>query len=230
MRSWDQQNGLGAVVPAMLSGGLSGWPYWGPDIAGFADAAQTADQASVGQRAQQPEGEKELWMRWVQLGALSPTMRDMYGMQHDPVDLWTDDQTLAVFRGYARLHSALKPYLYRYAQIAHQRGLPILRPLFLNYPTDTTTFDLADEYLIGDEVLVAPVLEPQQVTRRLYLPAERWRDYWTGTVYQGPGWVVVAAPMQRVPLFVRADAAIVLPKPDELDLPGDSQLTYSTDR
>jgi len=105
-------------------------------------------------------------MRWVQLGALSPTMRDMNGMQQDPVGLWTNDQTLAVFQGYVRLHSALKPYLYRYAQIAHQRGLPILRPLFLNYPADSMTIDLADEYLIGDDLLVARVMEPHQITCR----------------------------------------------------------------
>jgi alpha-glucosidase (family GH31 glycosyl hydrolase) len=118
----------------------------------------------------------------------------MYGMQHDPVDLWTDGETLAVFHAYARLHRALKPYLYRYAQIAHQRGLPILRPVFLNYLAEDAAYALDDQYLIGDDLLAAPILGPGQTSRRLYLPSGRWRDYWTGDVYQGPGWATVAAP------------------------------------
>ena len=132
VRSWNRQNGLPSVLPAMLNGSLSGWPYWGPDIAGFSDAARADGQESSQERANRIAAEKELWMRWVQLGALSPTMRDMYGMQRDPVDLWTDGETLALFRAYARLHRALQPYLYHYAQVAHESGLPILRPLFLN--------------------------------------------------------------------------------------------------
>jgi alpha-glucosidase (family GH31 glycosyl hydrolase) len=158
-------------------------------------------------------------MRWVQLGALSPTMRDMYGMQRDPVDLWTDGETLALFRAYARMHRVLQPYLYYYAQVAHRSGLPILRPLFLNYPADDTTYALNDQYLIGDDLLVAPVLEAGQSERRLYLPSGRWRDYWTGVVQQEPGWITVAAPLQRAPLFIRAGATVALPDPTDLELP-----------
>jgi alpha-D-xyloside xylohydrolase len=203
----------------MLNGGLSGWPYWGPDIAGFSDAAHGAGQESFQGRAIRIAAEKELWMRWVQLGALSPTMRDMYGMQREPVDLWTDGETLALFRAYARLHSALQPYLYHYAQVAHRTGLPILRPLFLNYPTEETTYTLDDQYLIGDDLLVAPVLQAGQSERQLYLPSGRWRDYWTGAVQQGPGWITVAAPVQRAPLFLRAGATVPLPDPVDLELP-----------
>jgi sulfoquinovosidase len=160
VRSWDRQQGLPSVTGAMLNGGLSGWPYWGPDIAGFLDSVNTAPDEPPATRLQRISEEKELWMRWVQLGALSPTTRDMLGMQRDPVGLWTDDETLALFRAYARLHRARQPYLYRYAEIAHQRGLPILRPLFLNYPAEAVTYTLEDQYLIGDDLLVAPILEP----------------------------------------------------------------------
>jgi alpha-glucosidase (family GH31 glycosyl hydrolase) len=110
----------------------------------------------------------------------------------------------------------LKPYLYHYAEIASQRGLPIVRPLFLNYPAESETYALEDEYLLGDEVLVAPVIQPGQTERRLYLPADAWRDYWSGEGYAGPGWVTVAAPLHRVPIFIREGAAVDLPDPSEL--------------
>lgn len=175
-RTWDRESGIGAVVPATLSGSLSGWPYWGPDIAGYAAHSELADAE-----------EKELWIRWVQLGALSPVMRDHLGSQdHNPVELWTGPDTVAVFRAYARLHTAIQPYLYRYAIIAHQHGLPIVRPLFLNYPTEVPTFALDDQYLLGDDLLVGPVLTQGQVTRRLYLPAGWWSEYWTGRSHLGP--------------------------------------------
>ncbi|MCI0607993.1 MAG: hypothetical protein L0Z71_02890 [Anaerolineae bacterium] len=216
VRSWDSGRGLPSVIPAMLNGSLSGWPYWGPDIAGFFDGAAIPVNESPEARAQRIDAEKELWIRWVQLGALSPTMRDMLGAQRDPVGLWTDDETLMVFRAYARLHTALQPYLYHYAEIASERGLPIMRPLFLNYPSETVTYTIEDEYLIGDEVLVAPVLRPGQIERQLYLPADEWRSYWTGTVYRGPGWVTVAAPLHHIPVFIREGAQLELPKPSDL--------------
>ena len=216
VRSWDSQRGLPSVIPAMLNGSLSGWPYWGPDIAGFFDGIVVAENESSEARAQRIEAEKELWIRWVQLGALSPTMRDMLGWQRDPVELWTDDETLAVFRAYARLHTALKPYLYHYAEIASQRGLPIVRPLFLNYPDESITFSLTDEYLLGDEVLVAPVIQPGRREQQLYLPTGKWRDYWSGSVHVGPGWTTVATPLRRIPLFIQVSATLDLPSPEWL--------------
>ncbi|MBI1881360.1 MAG: alpha-glucosidase, partial [Chloroflexi bacterium] len=216
VRSWDTQRGLPSVIPAILSGSLSGWPYWGPDIAGFFGYPRRVEAVSPEEAATQLKAEKELWIRWVQLGALSPTMRDMYGWQRNPVGLWADGETLAVFQAYARLHTALKPYLYRYAQIAHERGVPIVRPLFLNYPDEAVTYTLEDQYLLGDDLLVAPVLEPGRTQCRLYLPAERWRDYWTGQVYQGPGWVTVPVPLHHIPLFIREGATLDLPTPQEL--------------
>jgi alpha-glucosidase (family GH31 glycosyl hydrolase) len=205
-RTWDRVSGIGAVVPAMLSGSLSGWPYWGPDIAGYAAHGELGDAE-----------EKELWIRWVQLGALAPVMRDHLGSQtHDPVQLWTDPDTVAVFRAYARLHTAIGPYLYRYANIAHQEGLPIVRPLFLDYPAEPQTYALDDQYLLGDDLLVAPVLNRGQVTRRLYLPTGRWSEYWTGRSHRGPGWIVVDAPLRQIPLLVRRGARVGLPFPRQL--------------
>jgi alpha-D-xyloside xylohydrolase len=210
-RSWDAQRGLPSVLAGMLNGSLSGWPYWGLDIGGFYEPGPLPADESAAARAHRLGAEKELWIRWVQLGALSPTMRDMLGAQTDPVTLWTDEETLEVFRLYARLHTALKPYLYHYASLAHTRGLPILRPLFFNYPDDSVTYTLHDEYLVGDDLLVAPVLAPGQTARTLYLPTGAWCHYWTGNLYTGPGWVTAPAPLHQIPLFLRAGATLQLP-------------------
>jgi alpha-glucosidase (family GH31 glycosyl hydrolase) len=196
-RSWDPRTGLPSVIPALLSAGISGRPYWGPDIAGFIDWRE-------------PPAEKELWMRWLELGALTPTMRDMLGAEQHPVDLWTDRATTAAFRFYARLHTSLEPYIYRYAQVAHERGLPIVRPLFLDYPRDPVTYGLNDEYLLGDGVLVAPVTRESATSRDVYLPAGTWTDAWTGHLLRGPAWMSVDAPVNRIPLFERAGAGIDL--------------------
>jgi alpha-D-xyloside xylohydrolase len=197
-RSWDAQKGLPSVVSALLSASISGLPYWGPDIAGFIDGPPLAD-------------EKELWIRWLELGALTPTMRDMLGAEHAPVDLWTDQDSLRLFGFYARLHTALIPYLYRHAEIAHERGLPIMRPLFLDFPHEAVTYRLESEYLLGDDVLVAPVTRPAVRGRLMYLPSGSWRDAWTGRVQAGPSWVVVNAPVEQVPLFERMGTGLDLP-------------------
>jgi alpha-D-xyloside xylohydrolase len=138
----------------------------------------------------------------------------MYGaMDGDPVDLWTDDETLSLFRTYARLHTALEPYLYRYARVAHEEGMPIVRPLFLNYPGETEAYDLEEQYLLGDDVLVAPVLAPGQTEREVYLPAGQWQDYWTGEMHEGPGRVTVPAPLHQIPFFLREGVDLGLPAP-----------------
>ena len=214
VRSWDPERGLPAALAVMLNGSLSGWPYWGPDIAGYFDGGGAAGPPD--ERAFAREAEKELWSRWVQLGALSPTMRDMMGAQRDPVSLWTDGETLEVFRVYACLHAALRPYLYRYAEVAHARGLPIMRPLFLSYPVEVVTYTLEDEFLLGDDLLVAPVLKPGQAARRVYLPKATWREYWTDRLHSGPGWVTVVSPRHHIPFFVREGSTLELPAPAEL--------------
>ncbi len=197
-RSWDPRKGLPSVVPALLSAGISGRPYWGPDIGGFIDGPHL-------------QNEKELWARWLELGALTPTMRDMLGAEHNPVDVWTDGNTRELFRLYARLHTSLEPYLYRAAGVSHATGLPIVRPLFLDYPEEDATYRLDDEYLLGSDILVAPVTRPGSTGRQVYLPRGAWRDAWTGRVYGGPLTIPVDAPVGRIPLFDRLAAGIDLP-------------------
>ncbi|HEY2224280.1 TIM-barrel domain-containing protein [Actinomycetospora sp.] len=206
-RDWDPHTGLPSVLAGMLNGSVSGWPYWGPDIGGFIDGDDGTDR------------DRGLWDRWVQLGALSPTMRDMLGVQADPVGVASDPSTVATFRGYARLHQALIPYLSRLAAEAGATGRPLMRPLWLQDATDPTAWTIENQYLLGPDVLVAPVVTAETTRTGVYLPAGRWRDYWTGLEHPGRTWVTVDAPAQHIPLFTRAGSALVLPPPDALGLP-----------
>jgi alpha-glucosidase len=203
-RSWDRERGLPSVLRAMLSGSLSGWPYWGPDIAGFTTAPDDV------------RDEKELWLRWLQLGALSPVMRDMLGDQRRAVGALTDRETLTAFRAYARLHTALRPYLHALARAASRTGLPIVRPLFVEHPDDETAAGIEDQYLLGRDLLVAPVVRPGQVRRRVYLPPGDWTDYWTGRRLPGGRWHVLCAPRHRIPLLHRSGGGSPLPDPAAL--------------
>lgn len=93
-----------------------------------------------------------------------------------------------------------------------------MRPLWLAAPADPAAWTVEDEYLLGPDLLVAPVVRPGVATRPVYLPAGRWREYWTGQVRSGPGPVTVAA--EQIPLFVRDGADLVLPGPASLGLTG----------
>jgi alpha-glucosidase len=197
---WSKSNGLPAQIPAMLSGAISGIPDYAPDVAGYYDP--DAGPLSVA-------AEKELWMRWVELGALSPTFRDMLGARHTQnVNLWTDAETLEHFRTYAQLHNRLVPYIYSVARDASERGSPIMRHLFLEYPDDPNTYALDDQYLVGDSLLVCPVVTPSARDRLCYLPAGEWVDYWTGQAYSGAAYVTLPAPIERLPLLIRAGALL----------------------
>ncbi len=206
-RDWDPRTGLPAVLAGMLDGSISGWPYWGPDIGGFLDGDHQGDQ------------DRELWTRWVELGALSPVMRDMLGAQVDPVGVLSDPATLATFGGYARLHQALIPYLSGLATQAAATGQPLMRPLWLQDPSDPVAWTIEDQYLLGPDVLVAPVVTAGTTSTSVYLPAGSWRDYWTGREHPGRTWVTVDAATGHIPLFTRAGSPVALPPPGVLGLP-----------
>jgi alpha-glucosidase (family GH31 glycosyl hydrolase) len=202
---WDGPDGFQSLLPAGLSFGLSGFPYWHPEVAGYL-------QADLG-----PARERELWLRWLQFATWSPTLRDHYGEHpNDPIDAWKDAETLAAFRDAARMHAALVPYLYAAAAEAHRDGVPIMRYLPLEVPDDPRAWGEEQSYFLGSDLLVAPVLTPDARERRVYLPAGAdWVDYWTGRMYRGGQEVSVGAPLigGQTPVFARAGAILPLAAP-----------------
>jgi alpha-glucosidase (family GH31 glycosyl hydrolase) len=190
--SWEPVVGIKSMVPAALSAGLAGYAYWHAEVAGYVDAGLD------------PASERELYLRWLELGAFTAMLRDQYGDRDGvPTHFWSDDETVALWREYAILHQRLGPYLWAAAQEAHATGMPLMRHLALMYPDDPTAWTLDQQYLLGPDLLVAPVVEPGAREWAVYLPPGEWRHWWSGVLYAGPGWLTVPAPLGQIPFFVR---------------------------
>jgi alpha-glucosidase (family GH31 glycosyl hydrolase) len=156
----------------------------------------------------------ELSMRWCQLGALTPLMREHLVPKRmtnpNAVDMWTNETTVDTWRRYARLHNALPPYLYAYGAQAYQTGQPTMRDVVLRYPDHPEALSQDYQYLLGDELLVAPVVEEGATTRNVWFPPGAWFSFWDHQRYEGPGYHEVPAPLEEIPLFVRGGAILPL--------------------
>ena len=194
--NYSRDYGLPSVVTAGLTAGMSGFSTWGPDI------------LSAG-------SDKELWMRWVEFGALTPVMRDHVWMKPEHSwNLWSDAETTAHWHRYAALHSSLLPYFTTLADEAHRTGIPILRHLVLEYPNDARAAKAEYEYLLGQDMLVAPVVSGGSSMRTFYLPPGEWINFWDGDHLTGGQDVTVSSGTDTIPIAVRAGS--ILPfKPEE---------------
>ena len=189
---------LAATVRGGLSAGLSGIPFWTSDIGGYRGTP-----------------DPELYVRWAQFGLLSSHSR-MHG--DGPREPWAfGGRAFRIVRKFVRLRYRLFPYLYSAAVEAARTGMPVLRALPLVFPDDPNARDKDLEYMIGPSLLAAPITERGKgrsgiATRDVYLPAGAWIEYPTGRAYRGPATVRVAAPLDSLPLYVRAGAVIPMVK------------------
>jgi alpha-glucosidase (family GH31 glycosyl hydrolase) len=198
---WQGPDGLQSMIPAGLSFGLSGFPYWHAEVAGYVQADLSQEQ------------ERELWLRWLQLATWTCLLRDHLGDYPRPgVEVWSDEGTLNAFRIAARSHASLVPYLYSLAAEATRTGLPVMRYMALEAPDDPRAWQQDQSFFLGPNLLVAPVVEAGATTRRVYLPAGEWVDYWRGTLYTGGQEVTVPAPLDASgpPVFARAGSIVPL--------------------
>lgn len=191
--SFDPDDGLPSVVPMGIGAGMSGIALYGSDIGGY---------QSIGNAP----STRELWFRWCALGAFSPVMRTHHGAFKD--DNWqfdTDEETLAHYARYARVHTELFPYLRGLAELARDEGVPMIRAPFLTWPDEP--WDRLDAWLLGD-LLVVPVTAEGATTWTVDLPAgTTWYDWWTGAVATGG---VVDAPVDAIPVYAPAGAVVPL--------------------
>jgi alpha-D-xyloside xylohydrolase len=135
-----------------------------------------------------------------------------------PREPWAyGEETVKIFRKYAQLRYRLIPYLYAYAHIASQTGLPLMRPLLLEFQDDPAAHDVDSQYLLGEWLLIAPILTERDY-RTIYLPRGRWMDYRTSIVYDGPKYIQYHAPLDTLPIFVREGA--IIPLGPEMDFVG----------
>lgn len=192
-------DGLVSVIPMGIGLGLTGFPFYGHDIAGY---------ASVGTEVTS----KELWWRWVSFGALSPVMRTHHGKLAKANWNWESDAaTEQMLARWARIHMQLVPYLYRLAEQVPQTGLPLFGPLALQFPDFTPGWTRVDQYLLGDRIVVAPVVQASATSRTVELPAGSWYPLLGGPKLQSTGaGQVVDAPLSEIPAFVPAGSLLVL--------------------
>ncbi|MGE3268038.1 MAG: TIM-barrel domain-containing protein [Chloroflexota bacterium] len=173
---------------------MSGVPYWGTDIGGFYPNALTP----------------ELYTRWFQFGAFCPLFR-AHGWELERHFPWAHGPEVeAICRRYMELRMRLLPYLYSLAWEAHTRGLPLMRPLVLHYPQDPHVWEMGYQYLLGRDLLVAPVTRAGASSWPVYLPEGSWFDFWTGERYEGGQSIAAATPLDTVPVFVRGGGIIPL--------------------
>ncbi len=215
--SWDM---LKRSIPAGLNFAASGLPYWDTDIAGFFSPSIPADYHAQrkplidGSDARDVIGNyedyPELFVRWFEWGAFQPVMRAHGERKHNEV--WAyGKQAEPILAKYLKLRYQLLPYTYSIAYRSYQTGAPYMRALFMDFPGDPRAMEIADEYMYGPAFLVAPVTEQGETHRAVYLPAGcDWYNYWTNERFHGGQTIVAEAPIDTLPLFVRAGSIIPL--------------------
>jgi alpha-glucosidase len=198
--TWGKNEGMSSALTACLSLSLCGVFFIGPDIGGYfgRGVMEEADSFS-----------KELWIRWTQLGALSPIMRDHLGDKPDgSIELCTDQETLAIFKQFAWLHMSLSPYIQGCAAHSIKTGHPIMQHMFLIEPDNPVFWNCDDQYLFGDAMLVAPILQDGQRSRSIQLPDGNWISFWDGKMYQGGKEALLPAPLDQIPILVKEGAVL----------------------
>lgn len=193
--------GLQTSIKNGLRAGLIDFPMWGSDTGGyFAPAVK----------------DKELLARWLEFSAFSPMMEVILGPGRT---IWYDYdvELVKIAQHYASLHHELIPYTRSLMYQATRTGLPIMRPLFLAYPSEENLSDVWDEYLYGDNLLVAPVSVSKAIERSVYLPPGRWvDDSDRRAIHAGNAKLSVSAPLGAIPVFVREGA--IIPRGDIVQL------------
>ena len=215
--TWDM---LRRSIAAGLGFTASGMPYWDTDIAGFFSPEIPPTYKPAHTPLVSPAGAEEnvdhyldypeLFVRWFQWGVFQPVMRAHGERMHNEV--WSyGSQAEPILEKYLRLRYTLMPYIYSLGYHAYQTGAPYMRALFMDFPDDPKVANLSDEYMFGPAFLVAPVTQQGATSRSVYLPAGcDWFNYWTNQRFTGGQTITVAAPINTIPLFVRAGSIVPL--------------------
>ena len=190
---------LQMVIPQLCNMGLSGMPFVGTDVGGFGSDCT-----------------KELLCRWVEAGCFSPLFRNHSAIGTRYQEPWQfDEETVRIYRKAVELRYHLIPYYYDLFWKEEKTGLPVMRPLVLHYEKDETARECNTEFLVGENLLAAPVVVQGDRKKLVYLPAGEWYDYWTGERLESVDgkWIVRDAPLDTCPLYVKAGTVLpVWPK------------------
>jgi alpha-glucosidase (family GH31 glycosyl hydrolase) len=199
---WTIGDGFPSVLPIGIGLGITGFPYYATDIAGY--QSETTVPTS-----------EELFYRWTAFGALSPVMRTHHGRDAFANFQWQHDSfSIAHFRRWARFHQQLAAYLAGSVASFERDGLPLFRLTALEYPNDDWAWRATDEYMLGDRILVAPVISEGATSRDVQLPDGSWYPLLGGAAVTGD--ISAWAPVTEIPAFVPAGTLLVL-YPDAID-------------
>lgn len=198
---------LQAQVRAGLNMALSGIPWWCTDIGGFYGGDPDSSYF------------RELIVRWFQFGAFCPLFR-LHGWREPavrypipsggPNEAWSfGDEAYVILRGYLFLRERLRSYISLQMRLAHEKGIPPMRPLFFDFPQDAASFNVEDQFMFGPDLMVAPVLHQGERQRSVYLPTgTSWKDAWSDQVLDGGQTITGDAPLDRIPLYLRGQARL----------------------
>jgi alpha-glucosidase len=187
--TWEHLND---AIQMFLNLSLSGVPFCGGDIGGFLDNTTP-----------------ELLVRWLQMATFTPFYRNHTNLGTIDQEPWAFGGNIeTVCRRYIELRYQLLPYLYGLFVEAHRDGTPIMRPLFWHYQNDPIAVATGDEFMLGPDFLIAPILRQGGTARSVYLPRGEWFDFWTGERHLGGQQILAATPLESIPVYVRAGAII----------------------
>ncbi len=198
---------LQMAIPQLCNLGLSGMSFVGTDVGGFGSDCTA-----------------ELLCRWVQVGCFSPFFRNHSCKGTRKQEPWTYNQeTLDINRKYIKLRYSLLPYLYDLFWMSQKNGVPVMRPLVMEYPFDRNVREINDQFFLGSNILVAPIVNQGQRVRQVYLPKGDWIDYWTKETLQGGEYILRDAPLDVCPIYIRAGS--IIPNYPPLNYIGEKEIT-----
>lgn len=203
--SWDQYDGIKTAVTGMLSSGISGYSLNHSDIGGY---------TTITNPLKDYHRSKELFMRWTELSAFTPVFRTHEGNQPDNNHQFhSDEETFQHFARFANIYAALADYRKQLGQEAAEKGWPLVRHPFLHYPNDPEIRKINHEqFMLGPDLMIAPVLDPGVEEIRIYLPAGEWTHLWSQkswNVGKDGKWLTVPAPVGELGVFVKANKIIM---------------------
>ncbi len=201
-------NALRHSVTSGLSMGMCGIPWWNSDIGGFLSADTESEEF------------RELLVRWFQFGLFSPIMRlhgdrkrlkdqpipnpDVLVKSGGPNEIWCfGEENYITIKALIETRERLRPYIMKYMDVASENGSPIMRPMFYDFYEDEVCYTLEDQYMLGEDILFAPIMEGGQVERDVYLPAGKWVSVIDKQIFTGGQWVNVHAELNQYIAFVK---------------------------
>ncbi len=193
--TFDETQGLPAALRSGLNLGMTGVPMWGSDVSGYKCLTDFPN-------------DKEVYLRWVEMGAVSPFMIEQdacsnpTGAAKTKWNLFGDAETTEVYRQMAGLHTRMQPYFQTLAAEAHATGAPIMRHPFLLFPNEPESLRVDDELFLGPSLLAAPVVRRGLRARKVWFPPGRYVDLDTNKAFTGPSEATIDAPLAKLPLFL----------------------------